>query len=85
MRRKGSRKKEASRLDVKVDLRLTPEDFEKLEKMRREMGWTRSELARWAIREMSEKALALIPIPEGTRLIRVYPRAKSRKIVFEFV
>jgi len=86
MRKRGK----VSRLDVKIGIRLTSEDLEKLERLRQEMGWSKSELTRWAVREMIKKAFGFeesvsLPIPKDAKFLRIYSLAKDRKIVIEFV
>lgn len=45
-------------LKYKLDVRLSSEDVELLDKMARERGWSRSEAIRWLLREIGKQLLS---------------------------
>jgi len=83
----ASRRKRTSRLDVKFTFRVTPEDLEKLERVRKAMGWSKSELVRWMIDQAMGRievpSAIVMEIPENASALRIYK--KLNKVVIEFV
>jgi len=87
MGRRSREKEEEGVLDIKVDVRISKADLERLEDARKKLGLTRSEMARVAIRQLVAQALGLdiirLPIPKGSRELLV--KSEADKIVIEFV
>jgi len=77
-----------STLDIVFTFRVSPKDYQKLEELRKRMGWTKSEFVRKLIRTYGAKALELpesivVDIPPGASGLRI--SKQSERVVIEFV